>query len=553
MSNEDNNEIDLSDDVSEDTASPLQSHEPDDGRQEADVAEQVVNTEQEEDRTEDLAGDRSVDAKESSDTEQESDTGDSGYVDLTYTDDDSDTKSDSAGADEEDDLLLFVPMFGFSRESLKERLDQRINYFGSAENFEIEAAKNGSFDNILHRLCMETPEVLSRAERITLSKADGPLKSVYENAQGKKIIGFAPIPRPVAKEGTEKVSGIDAILAIQNESRKGSTLRVPLMNSGFCIDLVPPSLSSLQNYMDNAIDSVRSLGRSYGGFFFAYMDYFLKQAMLKLWRSHVVGSSLKSWDKGDNLIKSVKVEDYDTIIMALASLIYPEGYPHAKYSCVNPSGTCNHIVEGTISLRDCIIHNYNKLSPDALAHIRASMRGEVTQSQIAEYQKLIPFVDGGMESDDNTITWDRFTIVMHSPSWYEYQEAGDRYLREIAANLVDENPGTIRDAFKSRALKQFTPWVSKIYAKRGENSRAEIYVPEDIENTLDYIQTEDEGGQVLNDMLDAIQKHKITHIGIPTWKCPECGHDPDTRTGYFIIDPLEAFFVICMSKLASRG
>jgi hypothetical protein len=475
-------------------------------------------------------------------------------IDLDYNEDTPTDEETSGLFDDDHDVGIFIPVFGFEKEVLLTCLERRIDYFNSESAFELESSKNGSYDNILARMCTETPEILSRATRIGLAKKnDRKLSSSYVNKEGRKTIGLAKPKFKELGEGITKVTGIDALIALQDTSKKGSTLRVPLLNSGFCIDLISPSLSSLRNYVDSAYSNVQSIGRSYGAFFFTYIDYFLKHAAMKLWRSHVVGSTLKSWDRGDNLVKSVRVEDYDTILMALASMMYPDGYDAAQYSCINPDKNCDHIVSGTIDLRECIIHSFEKLSPDAISHMQRAMKLEVTQAQIAEYQKLVPFIDGGLDGEDNHITWGRFTVVMKSPSWYDYNECGDRFIREVSSNLTDNDPTTVQQAIKSRALKQFTPWVSKVYLKLGEGKTAEIDLPEDVELALDRIQVEDEDNIVINAILDAIHDHKLTHIGVPTWDCPKCGHSPKTRTGYFIIDPLDTFFLICMSKLSNRG
>lgn len=457
-----------------------------------------------------------------------------------------------------DDADVIVIFYGESDEQLLKAIEDRARVLGGMAALEAQTnATPGGYDHVLLRQNIPNPEAMETQTRLRhVLDQGGELRHVLKDADGKTVLGVLQ-PKPRASTGPQKMEGKEALLAFRRHSQRGSLRRIPLYNSGFYIDLVGPSASMLNNFIEQADVTTEEFGRMFGAVFYTHADHYVKEAAFRLFRPLITHASLKNWDRGNVLANAIRLEDYDTILMAVAALMYPQGFKGFRRACTN-SQRCSHEIEVDVDLTKMVYTNFGLLNKDAIAHMRKAATGEVTQEELVEYQKLIPFVEGDLDNPDatrNLVRWQNWGFVLQSPNYFQYINAGGRYLDTIMDSINRDDRAAVSRSVRVRIIRQLAPWIGELRAYASEDSdQIDITTsdPATIEELLDHIQTEDYDDMVFDTIANLIDRHKISHVGYPTFACPACGHEPVTPSGFFTVEPMETFFMMCARKLARR-
>ena len=456
--------------------------------------------------------------------------------------------------EEEEDIKQTILMYGIPYKEVNDKIENHAASIGGSKMFvEIVRDNLNSFEGVLIRMRDPDTETGLSQERISNIEDKNRLSQTLKNEKGHSILGMSSPPKSkTIVSGKETVlTGNDAINAFRANSKKHSIRRIPLYNSGFYIDIVTPSLSQINNFRQSSGIETQELGRILGAAFYANMDYFVKEAAVRLFKPLIVNATLVKWNEKNNLLNSIKLEDYDVILTSIANSMYPEGFPDYTYACTGPS-ECSHIVTKTISIKELILNDYSKLSKAAISHMQTAMRNPVTQADLVAYQKELTFFDNETTieniQDGNTfcIPDSDVVITMKSPSYQEYLTAGASYLDDIDSSVKNLSPDELNQALYFRQMSLLSPWISSI-ALSSENIIA--FDQPAIIGLLDDIQTNYPNESVMDMLFKAIENHKISHIAYPVGECPSCKHTPETPSGFFTVDPMTNFFTICGKKL----
>lgn len=491
-------------------------------------------------------------AKDSADTEGHASTEDSSDESLSSDSDDSEQDEIKL-----DDIYLIL-LQGEDSEKVMYAVEQREKALNGKATM-INQAQNipGGYDDVLISAATGSREAQDSQKRIQrIIDNGGKLLTALHDADGKPILGaFRPPVKPLEQKN---VSGEDALYQFRRRSNKGAARRIPLFNSGIYIDLTGPSAAELNNFHEQAAAETSELGRVFGAVYYTHMAHHIRAAAWALIRPHITYASIKNWDRQNTLAQTIRVEDYDVILMAMASLMYPDGYEGFKHPCLNTS-KCSHVLEPeAVDLFKMIHHDFSKLNKDAQAHMRKALKNEVSMSEVAEYQKLIPFVEPGVDDDPadaNLIRWKNWGFVLQSPSYYSYLAAGNRYLDRILDGINRSDHDTVLRALEYRLLRMLAPFIAEIRMYDDESNDISLSTSDTavIEELMDDVQTEDLENEVYDKLSEAISAHKVSHVGYPVFDCPKCGHTPDIPSGIFTLEPLEAFFTVCVRKLGRLG
>ena len=386
--------------------------------------------------------------------------------------------------------------------------------------------------------------------RLILAKENGEEIARVLKVDGETLL--APGRRDHKQSGP--LEGQVAIQAFKSVRNKQFGRRIPLYNSGFCIELEPPTNAQLNRYTSQILPELDSVGRMMGAIFYLYMDFYVKEQAGRLIRELTIDASIKNWQRGDNLLRAIAIEDYDVILMAIAALMYPDGYDRFEHPCINPSGKCDHVIRDTISLDRMIYTNFSRMPQEARDFMQKPVRTlgfEPTLAELDAYRELLPFETNG--TGTNEVTWKDFIFVMRSPTWFEYREAGHRYL-DMIRGLVegdgeDEIQSRSMQAIAYRMLRQMSPWIKEIRSldEAGEVAFSTEDMPA-IETILDHVQSIDMEDEVYPLLAKAVNRHKLSHVGYPTVTCPKCGHEPETESGYLTLNPMQTFFIMCVDR-----
>ena len=454
---------------------------------------------------------------------------------------------------------LLILFYGEDEQQTIDAIKKRSAFLGGDEAMEAQATEEpNGYDHLLYQSVLPNPEAKATQDRIKqILDAGGQLRQALKGEDGTTILGTL-YTKPKPPSSPLRVSGKEGIAAFRQHSKRGSLRRIPLYNSGFYIDLVGPSAPDLNNFIEQSDVSADEFGRMMGAIFYTHLDHYLKEAAFRLFRPLITYASITNWDNRNVLGNNIRLEDYDVILMAVAALMYPQGFKAFRHVCHN-TPHCSHVTQANVDLTKMVYTDFSKLNKDAIAHMRKAATQEVTAQEVADYQKLIPFVEGSLDNPaatQNVVRWGRYGFVLQSPNYQGYISAGARYLEVIVDGINRTDAEAVHQAVRYRVLRQMAPWIAEIraYASEAPDAKLELSTsdPATVADLLDDIQTEDYDDQVFALIDKHIDGHKISHVGYPVFDCPACGHKPNIPSGFFTVEPMETFFTMCARKLARK-
>jgi len=114
----------------------------------------------------------------------------------------------------------------------------------------------------------------------------------YIDDKGKGILGNRYTVKPTDHNDIRIIDSIDGLNEVRFEV--SDCMRIPLMNSGFNIELAHPDMDKLNAYFNNAYESINVYGRELGVVFYLFNDFFIKEEGTRLFLDSTVGTNLKN-------------------------------------------------------------------------------------------------------------------------------------------------------------------------------------------------------------------------------------------------------------------
>lgn len=445
----------------------------------------------------------------------------------------------------------FVILFPGDENDAAKILQDRQDKLGSSDVQLAESRTQGSYDNVLLLSTIPGREATAAQARIAEAMKNGNFNTrLLDEKTGKTLLGVMLPPSTPAGEEGKSLEGKSAVHAFRRRrGGRGSVQRIPLYNSGIFIDLNGPPASMINNFIDAAREDASTIGRQFGPLFYTHLDHYAKRAAARLMRPLITGASLKNWERPGVLMNNIKLMDYDVILSAIAAMMFPEGFDGFVHACTN-SKHCDHVTTANISIPKLVRHDYTKMTPTTISHMRRALSEDMTQADLLKYQAEIAINDG------MPLRFGRYGILLKSPSYGEYLEAGERYLEQLNRTIINQSKEAVYTAISLQMLRNLAPWVKELYMYVDEISEVIDVKTSDqaaIEELLDDIQTDDVTDEFSAKMMQTIERAKISHVGYPAFACEACGHTPETTSGFLTVDPLEAFFTMCVRKLSLRA
>ena len=399
----------------------------------------------------------------------------------------------------------------------------------------------------------ETEDTHSRIDLIKANKEE--FSRVLKDDKDKTILGTSR--REQKLEG--ELFGRDAVQAFKGSENKNFGKRIPLYNSGFCIELEEPTNAQLSQYTSQILPELDENGRQMGVLYYMFMDYHLKDGAARLIRELTVDASFDEWDRGNNLLDALSIEDMDVVLMHIASLMFPDGFDKFEHVCRRPDGSCKHVINETVDLSRMIYTNFTRLPQNARDFMRRSIhrKGIITLEDLSTYRDMIKFTTN---SENNEIKWRQYGFILKSPLYTEYRDSGARYLSLI--NQVIFTPEEedsfltkqkMAQAISYRMLRQLSPWIQELRNYNKDGGFIRTTDEESIDEIMDYIQTIDQEDEVYPLFAEALNRHKLSHICYPVLPCPKCGYPQpedldENDSGYLTINPIQTFFTMCVNR-----
>lgn len=349
-------------------------------------------------------------------------------------------------------------------------------------------------------------------------------------------------------EGT--LSGDMAQFLATEALGKGSMVQVPLWRSGIWLTLRTPRLVDLveldRRLSTNKVDLGRDL---YGNIFSNNMVYTIG-TLVDFALDHVYTTTTKDRRK-TTLKRLILSTDLMQMMNALTATIYPKGYP-MEQPCVANIETCNHIDRGTVNLVKLSWTDRSALSEDQLRHM-GNREARHTEEDILTYQNA--HQKGYTETLDLT---DQFRMVFKEPSLDRYLRSGYDWVASVlksSERVFDKDASErernqyIETQATTTAMRRWAHWVDKLML--GDK---EIRDPGTITQIISDVispdgEYRDAMGQSVKQLVDDAT---ITLIGIPRYKCPGCGEEPQGHPQYpalMALNPVSAFLLLLGQRL----
>lgn len=355
----------------------------------------------------------------------------------------------------------------------------------------------------------------------------------------------------------ENLSGERGLLRFMNHAGLGSVFRIPLWHTGMWLTLKSPSEGRLLELHREIISDKIELGRNSAGIVYTNTTVITSQRLLDLAFEHIYQTNLKS-DK--TLADIISCHDLFTIVWGLACTVWNNGFNYQRACSFNVE-KCNHVLEEHLDVSKLLWVNRKALTAWQVAHMSRTKIQSITDEDLERYK------NESLKAQKRTFIVNKdqpsqFEVTLKIPTIAQYLTSGQRWIGDIIQMLnsslgmdvsTNERNKYVADQGRATELRNYIHWIDSITF--GDNNVInEVNLIEDIFNRLS---AED---AVRGEIIEQVQKYMndtaISVIGIPSYKCPNCGgenHVKDSTEafkGVIPIDVYQTFFTLLVQTVA---
>lgn len=372
----------------------------------------------------------------------------------------------------------------------------------------------------------------------------------------------AKLPPRKSKPGAVVIEGPQAVAAALTHLGIGGSGVIPLWNSGFYVQFLPPQVEARFSLnMIMAMDKVR-LGRESYSLAHSHRSVYIRERVFEMALNHVATTSVRKEELPIAKLRDyIKPQDLESFIWGFLLTMYPSGFQMER-PCISDASKCNHIFRGTINLAGLQIVASNELTDAQKNHMSAVAANSRTLESVIQYQESITSMHKErfvlFPGSPNAIA-----ITLKTPTMTEMFESGHFYINGIVdavtKALGEEVGSAARNEEMERlanatALGQYSHYVEMIELGDVENEggdRRVIENPETILNILKgYSQTESLRVAIIEKVLRYIYKSSLSMIALRAHDCPVCKTNQAAKTeetypqfkSYVPLDIYQVFF-----------
>lgn len=436
-----------------------------------------------------------------------------------------------------------------SIDKIAEALKQQHTELGATE-FVNQSNIVGSFVELLKRMTdTYTHQSLFLSQVLDYIKDPSMVGDSYEHKADPEVEGDTDFALknqvlkldPKILKGAE-ISGQKAKLFILAGNR--NVKRIYLYNSGFNIILRGPTLIEVNLVYNRLYEDMHEYGRMLGAIFYMYSDLKIKSIIWDFIESLVISSNLNKWDKNNRLRNCVSLLDYQSILLAIGSLMFKSGYP-LKHVCINPN--CRAVTEENVDLNRLQLTDFSRIPENKLRWLANSEK--VSLDDVKQYKEALGNTDN--------ILINNYKLYLKVPSMSEYIVHGSAYNDEMAMSIHDFTDSKIVDQYlKYNYSRLFEPWISHIEAIEPSDNSVLFKVADDetITLILNEIQNSDESEIFSEKINEFIQKVSVSNVGYFGVPCSSCGQEPTNMfNGFIPFDTQSSFFTMLVMRLIQNS
>ena len=352
----------------------------------------------------------------------------------------------------------------------------------------------------------------------------------------------------------------------------GMSAYTPLYHTGIWVKLRAPTAASFIRLDETIASDKVDYGMRTRGDIFSNDAAIVRKHIADFVLDHIESTTAPK-DDPDYLKTIIKVEDLNTLMLAMMKARYPDGYPLVQVCSVDPN-ECSHTTEGLVDLRSLLWVDTTALSARQYAIIN-NVRKRITEEQLQEYQD--EFRSGGKGVihlsteevvDDNIVNG--VTINIEMPTLAKEEDYAVNWIRDTEHEIEElfrekNNPEDRRrkwqDIINTNYFKTYGQYIRSIAIIEAGRKVKEFDAerdPDEIDRFFEivsgeYVYTQ----QFFKALKKYMAENVVSVVGILNYECPNCGKKHDTRPGkhhiVLPIDMVSTFFTLVRSSVRASS
>lgn len=362
------------------------------------------------------------------------------------------------------------------------------------------------------------------------------------------------------KQTDGELNGELAVLKVSKMLGLGDVLSVPLPHSGIWVTIKPPTEKDLIDFYNSIFKEKVALGRSTFGLTLTNFSVYVNRKLFDFILKHVHSVNYQGLNKNE-LDNYILIHDFPILAWGFAATIYPNGFDYQR-ACIDDVEQCSYVAKAVLNMLKLLWVDNPSLT-EAQKIIMAENRPN--KLTIENYRKYI--------SEHVRVSGTEFQLKpgikfkLRIPTFIEYTTDGLSWINKINSAIdsfiVEEGDEAeaktqLLDQYvRSSILCQFNHFID--YIEIDENT---ITDRKSINEVLEVFSADDDlRTEITNKILKFKADTTIALVGIPDYKCPNCGkpQNPDALnprlSSVIPLDSMNLFFTLItlrISKIMER-
>lgn len=376
-------------------------------------------------------------------------------------------------------------------------------------------------------------------------------KQGIENEEGK----LNSISNIKFKKTDGELKGELALLKVSKLLGLGDIMSVPLPHSGIWVTIKPPTERDLIDFYNTLFREKIVLGRTTSGLTLSNFSVYINDRLVDFIIKHIYSVNYSDIPK-EELKNYILIHDLPILAWGFACTIYPNGFDFQR-ACVTDIEQCTYIAKAIINMTKLLWIDNSSLSKAQKTILEEYRPNKLTldnyRKYIAEHTRVV--------SSIVTLKGD-IKVKLKIPTINEYVTDGLNWINKINSAIeyvVIDNDNKEEEAktellnqyVKSSILRQYSHFID--YIEIEDNI---IQDRDTINQVLEALSSDDEiRPELLNKVFEFKSKTTIALIGIPEYKCPNCGTvqkgDVNSNlTNVIPLDTMNLFFTLITLRIA---
>jgi hypothetical protein len=249
----------------------------------------------------------------------------------------------------------------------------------------------------------------------------------------------------------------------------------------------------------------------------------------------------------EELRNYILIHDFPILAWGFACTMYPNGYDYQR-ACVTDLEQCSYVAQAKINLTKLLWVDNPSLTEAQRTILSENRPNKLT---LDNYRKFI--ADHTRVSSSSFTTTNGITFKLKIPTFNEYTSDGLNWVNKINSaiesliieegNEEDAKTDMLNQYVKSSILRQFNHFVD--YIEIEDNV---ITDRDTINSVLEAFSADDKlRSEITENILKFKTNTTIALIGIPEYKCPNCGQPQRGDSKYTSVIPLDVMSVVFLA------